>query len=115
MASTMAAVRYRQIGSDPQTRRDVSVVCFGAMLLGTAVDEPASFALLDRYIAAGGTFLDTANNYAFWLTGSQGGESEAVLGRWRHSRGITDEVVVATKLGAVRAGRARASRMPAPG
>ena len=96
----MATVRYRQIGSDPRTRRDVSVLCFGAMLLGTAVDEPASFALLDRYVAAGGTFLDTANNYAFWLTGSQGGESEAVLGRWRRSRGITDEVVVATKLGA---------------
>ena len=93
-------MRYRHIGSDPQTRREVSVLCFGAMLLGTAVDEAASFALLDRFVAAGGTFLDTANNYAFWLTGSQGGESEAVLGRWRRSRGIRDEVVVATKLGA---------------
>jgi aryl-alcohol dehydrogenase-like predicted oxidoreductase len=93
-------VRYRHIGEDPDTRREVSVLCFGAMLLGTAVDEPASFALLDRFTAAGGTFIDTANNYAFWLTGSQGGESEALLGRWRQSRGITDEVIIATKLGA---------------
>lgn len=91
---------YRQIGSDPRARRDVSVLCFGAMLLGTAVDEPTAFALLDRFVAAGGTFIDTSNNYAFWLTGSQGGESEALLGRWRRSRGITDEVVIATKLGA---------------
>jgi aryl-alcohol dehydrogenase-like predicted oxidoreductase len=96
----MATMRYRQVGSDPRTRRDVSVLCFGAMLLGTAVDEPTAFALLDRFVAAGGTFVDTANNYAFWLTGSQGGESEALLGRWRRSNGISDEVVVATKLGA---------------
>jgi aryl-alcohol dehydrogenase-like predicted oxidoreductase len=63
---------YRQIGSDPRARRDVSVLCFGAMLLGSAVDEPTAFALLDRFVAAGGTFIDTSNNYAFWLTGSQG-------------------------------------------
>jgi len=50
-------------------------------------------------VEAGGTFLDTANNYAFWVNGTQGGESEALLGRWRRSRGITDEVVIATKLG----------------
>ena len=92
-------MRYRQIGEHPETRREVSVLCFGAMLLGTAVDEPTAFALLDRFAAAGGTFIDTANNYAFWLTGSQGGESEVLLGRWRRSRGITDEVVIATKLG----------------
>jgi aryl-alcohol dehydrogenase-like predicted oxidoreductase len=35
----------------------------------------------DRYVAAGGAFLDTANNYAFWVEGGHGGESEALLGR----------------------------------
>jgi aryl-alcohol dehydrogenase-like predicted oxidoreductase len=69
------------------------------MSFGTAIDEKTSFALLDRYVEAGGTFIDTADSYAFWNTGGQGGESEVLLGRWRRSRGIGDEVVIATKLG----------------
>lgn len=35
------------------------------MLFGTRTDEATSFAVLDRYVEAGGTFVDTANNYAF--------------------------------------------------
>ena len=92
-------MKYRMIGQDPRTRREVSVLSLGAMLFGTATDEATSFAILDRYVEAGGTFVDTSDNYAFWFNGSQGGESEQLLGRWRRSRGITDEVVVATKLG----------------
>lgn len=92
-------MRYRTIGLRPETRREVSVLSLGAMLFGTRTDEPTSFAILDRYVEAGGTFIDTANNYAYWVNGTQGGESEALLGRWRRSRGITDEVVIATKLG----------------
>src|SRR3569833_1555125 len=92
-------MRYRTLGTDPRTRRDVSVLCLGAMLLGTVTDEATSMAILDRYAEAGGTFVDTANNYAFWVNGTQGGESEELLGRWRRSRGVGDEIVVATKLG----------------
>lgn len=93
-------MRYRTIGTDPATRREVSVLSLGAMLFGTATDEATSFAILDRYVEAGGTFIDTSDNYAFWQNGGQGGESEELLGRWRRSRGIGDEVVIATKLGA---------------
>ncbi|SDJ53042.1 aldo/keto reductase [Streptomyces indicus] len=93
-------MRYRTIGSSPATRREVSVLSLGAMLFGTRTDEATAFALLDRFVEAGGTFIDTSDNYAFWETGSQGGESETVLGNWRRSRGIGDEIVIATKLGA---------------
>ncbi|GAA2119683.1 aldo/keto reductase [Streptomyces synnematoformans] len=93
-------MKYRTIGTDPQRRREVSVLSLGAMLFGTATDEETSFAILDRYVEAGGTFVDTSDNYAFWVNGLQGGESESLLGRWRRSRGIGDEVVIATKLGA---------------
>ncbi|MET8065718.1 aldo/keto reductase [Micromonospora sp. NPDC005313] len=93
-------MRYRTIGTDPATRREVSVLSLGAMLFGTATDEATSFAILDRYVEAGGTFIDTSDNYAFWQNGGQGGESEELLGRWRRSRGIGGEVVIATKLGA---------------
>jgi aryl-alcohol dehydrogenase-like predicted oxidoreductase len=92
-------MKYRTIGTDPKTRREVSVLSLGAMHFGTATDEATSFALLDRYVQAGGTFVDTADNYAFWV-GTQGGESEELLGRWRRSRGVGDEIVIATKLGA---------------
>ena len=93
-------MKYRTIGTDPKTRREVSVLSLGAMHFGTATDEATSFAILDRYVAAGGTFIDTADNYAFWVNGTQGGESEELLGRWRRSRGVGDEIVIATKLGA---------------
>jgi aryl-alcohol dehydrogenase-like predicted oxidoreductase len=92
-------MKYRLIGKDPKARREVSVLSLGAMLFGTATDEPTSFAILDRYVEAGGSFIDTADNYAFWINGTQGGESEELLGRWRRSRGVGDEVVIATKLG----------------
>jgi aryl-alcohol dehydrogenase-like predicted oxidoreductase len=92
-------MKFRTIGHDPKTRREVSVLSLGAMLFGTATDEPTSLAILDRYVEAGGTFIDTANNYAYWINGSQGGESEDLLGRWRRSRGVGDEIVIATKLG----------------
>jgi aryl-alcohol dehydrogenase-like predicted oxidoreductase len=92
-------MKYRTIGTDPTTRREVSVLSLGTMHFGTATDEATSFAILDRYVQAGGTFIDTADNYGFW-TGTQGGESEELLGRWRRSRGVGEDIVIATKLGA---------------
>ncbi len=79
---------------------EVSVLSLGAMLMGSRTDEATSLAILDRYVEAGGTFIDTSGNYAFWVNGTQGGESEELLGRWRRSRGIGDKIVIATKVGA---------------
>ena len=93
-------MKYRVIGTDQRTRREVSVLSLGAMHFGTATDEATSFAILDRYAEAGGTFIDTSGNYAFWANGTQGGESEELLGRWRRSRRVGDEIVIATKVGA---------------
>ncbi|MCI3151003.1 aldo/keto reductase [Streptomyces sp. GB4-14] len=92
-------MKYRTIGTGPN-RREVSVLALGAMLFGSVTDEKTSFALLDRYVEAGGNFIDTSDNYAFWTDGGQGGQSEELLGRWRRSRGAGAEIVVATKLGA---------------
>jgi aryl-alcohol dehydrogenase-like predicted oxidoreductase len=105
-------MKYRMIGKDPKTRRGVSVLSLGAMLFGTATDEPTSFAILDRYVEAGGSFIDTADNYAFWINGTQGGESEELLGRWRRSRGVGDEIVIATSSGGDRSPPASASPRP---
>jgi aryl-alcohol dehydrogenase-like predicted oxidoreductase len=69
------------------------------MFFGTRVDEERPMRLLDRHTAAGGAFLDTANNYAFWVPGGRGGESETLLGRWMRRRSNRDRVFVATKIG----------------
>ncbi|MGW6208699.1 aldo/keto reductase [Streptomyces sp. NPDC055089] len=93
-------MRYRTIGTDPATRREVSVLALGAMLFGSVTDEKTSFAILDHFVEAGGTFIDTSDNYAYWVEGGLGGQSERLLGKWRRSRGVGDEIVIATKLGA---------------
>jgi aryl-alcohol dehydrogenase-like predicted oxidoreductase len=81
-------------------------LALGAMFFGTQVDEPTSFALLDRFVAAGGTLVDTANSYAFWVDPSGvGGQSEQIVGRWLARRGGSRERVhLATKVGAAPAG-----------
>jgi len=92
-------MKYRTIGTAPATRREVSVLSLGAMLMGSRTGEATSFAILDRFVEAGGTFIDTSGNYAFWVNGTQGGESEELLGRWRRSRGIGAEIFIASKVG----------------
>ncbi|GAA4971124.1 aldo/keto reductase [Actinoplanes utahensis] len=72
----------------------------GAMYFGTRLDETSSMALLDRFVDQGGTWIDTANNYAFWADPSGvGGQSEALIGRWLASRpGMRDRVRISTKV-----------------
>lgn len=76
----------------------VSAVALGAMDYGTRVSREDAFLALDAFLDAGGTFLDTSNNYAWW-NGGEGGESERVLGEWLRARGCRDRVVLATKVG----------------
>ncbi|MER6400052.1 aldo/keto reductase [Kitasatospora sp. NPDC001603] len=75
-------------------------IALGTLGFGTIVDERTSFEILDHFVESGGTVLDTANNYAFWLDGATGDESEEVIGRWLASRGARDRVVISTKVGA---------------
>jgi len=90
-------MRQRVIG-DGRTSLTVSELCLGTMYFGYRTEEKTAFAILDRFLDAGGTFLDTANNYGQWH--GEAGESERVLGRWMRSRGVSDRMVVATKVGA---------------
>lgn len=79
----------------------VPPVAVGTMYFGTQVDPATAREILDVAVDAGATFLDTANNYAFWVEGGTGDESEETLGAWFASRpGVRDRVTVATKVGA---------------
>jgi aryl-alcohol dehydrogenase-like predicted oxidoreductase len=66
----------------------INARCLGCMFFGTRVEWPSE-RLLHRYAAAGSAFLDTANNYAFWVAGARGGESDAVLAGWIDHVGIS--------------------------
>lgn len=78
---------------------EVSVFCLGAMYFGTRNDLTSSYRLLDQYVDAGGSFIDTANIYAWWVPGFRGGESEELLGGWLRARGNRSRIFLATKVG----------------
>lgn len=82
----------------PGIGRAVSRLCLGGNRFGGALDEAASFALLDAFIEAGGNFIDTAHVYADWVPGAGKSSSEKTIGRWLRSNGAAD-VVTATKGG----------------
>jgi aryl-alcohol dehydrogenase-like predicted oxidoreductase len=79
------------------TALNVSMFCIGGQSFGTRDKEELVHPILDRYVEAGGNFLDTANMYATWL--GQGGESETLLGAWMKQRENRNRMVVASKVG----------------
>ncbi|KAG7443511.1 Aldo/keto reductase [Guyanagaster necrorhizus] len=76
----------------------VSPLQLGGMSIGDkwvkfgmgSMDKESSFKLLDAYYDMGGNFIDTANGY-------QDESSEEFIGEWMQSKGIRDQIVVATK------------------
>jgi len=93
-------MRYRTI-SNGSTSFEVSTLCLGTMFFGTRTDTATSLEILERFADAGGTFVDTANNYNAWV-GGHGRDSEDVLGEWIRRRGGLGDVRLATKLGAAK-------------
>jgi aryl-alcohol dehydrogenase-like predicted oxidoreductase len=73
-----------------KTGLKVSELCLGAMTFGRETSEPDSRLMLDRFVSAGGNFIDTADVY------SQGA-SEEILGRWLKDQ-PRDSLVIATKV-----------------
>ena len=86
----------KRIGTTDLT---VHPLCLGGNVFGWGADETESFRVLDAYADAGGNFVDTADVYSAWVDGNEGGESEAIIGRWMAARGNRDRMVIATKVG----------------
>ncbi len=91
-------MEYRTLGS---SGLKVSTLCLGAMTFGEpsegsmmhgiAADESTAFEMIDRALAAGVNFIDTADVYG------NDGLSERVLGRWFDKSQRRNDVVLATK------------------
>jgi len=88
-----------------KTDLEVSAYCYGTNMLGSALDQGLSNAILDCFTANGGNFIDTARMYGDWVPGIPAGASERAIGGWLKTRS-RDGLVIATKGGGmdVRAG-----------
>src|SRR6476659_9320968 len=89
-------MKRRRLG---RTSFEIAPLAFGGNVFGWTADETTSFRLLDAFVAAGFNFIDTADVYSKWAPGNQGGESEAIIGRWLKKSGKRNQVVIATKVG----------------
>jgi aryl-alcohol dehydrogenase-like predicted oxidoreductase len=82
------------------SKLNTSVLGLGAMNFGTTTSEEDSFKLINEYIANDGNFIDTSNNYAIW-NGGDGTQSEKTIGKWIQKYSQRNDIVIATKLGAL--------------
>lgn len=80
-------MRYGEISG---VNKPVARVVQGSTMIGSDLDEAQSFALLDQIYELGCNTIDTAHVYS-------GGESERIIGRWMHARGVRDKLVLITK------------------
>ena len=78
---------------------EIAPLVLGGNVFGWTADEDTSFAILDAFVDAGGTMIDTADVYSAWVPGHVGGESETVIGKWLKTDGKRDKVQIATKVG----------------
>jgi len=77
----------------------VAPLVFGGNVFGWTADERTSFSILDAFVDHGLNFVDTADVYSAWVDGHQGGESEAIIGKWFKESGKRHKIVLATKVG----------------
>jgi aryl-alcohol dehydrogenase-like predicted oxidoreductase len=78
---------------------EVSPLAFGGNVFGWTADETMSFRLLDAFVAEGFNLIDTADVYARWVQGLEGGESETIIGKWLKRSGKRQSIIIATKVG----------------
>lgn len=87
-------MRYTNLG---KSTMKVSRICLGTMHFGNRTPEDEAFAIMDRALAMGINFWDTANVYSG--PGELRGTSEAIIGRYFQARpGSRERVVLATKV-----------------
>lgn len=84
---------YVTLGQSPLK---VSRICLGTMTFGQQNSEAEGHAQLDRALAAGINFIDTAEMYAVPPTAESYGKTEQIVGNWL-KRQARDQVILATK------------------
>ena len=78
------------------TDLDVSELCLGTNMFGTAAPQAQAEELLNTFVALGGNFIDTAHSYGDWIPDAPRSASEHVIGNWLQKKN-RKEIVLATK------------------
>ena len=86
---------YSNLG---HTDLEVSRICLGTMTFGEQNTEAEAHAQLDRAVAAGINFIDTAEMYPVPPRAETQGLTESYIGSWLARRGRRDELVIASKV-----------------
>jgi aryl-alcohol dehydrogenase-like predicted oxidoreductase len=79
-----------------RTDLDVSELCLGTNMFGTATPQAQAEEILDTFVALGGNFIDTAHSYGDWIPTAPRSASEHVIGAWLRKKNRAD-IVLATK------------------
>jgi aryl-alcohol dehydrogenase-like predicted oxidoreductase len=95
-------MRYVTI-RDGNEKLKVSKLMLGSIYFGTTIPDQESFYMMDTFLDAGGTMIDTARCYANWLPNGEGA-SEKAIGRWINKRGNRGSVLIGTKGGNTKQG-----------
>jgi aryl-alcohol dehydrogenase-like predicted oxidoreductase len=82
-----------------QSELETLPLALGGNVFGWTADEQTSFAILDAFVGAGFSLVDTADVYSVWAPGHAGGESETVIGNWLKRSGRRQDLLIATKVG----------------
>lgn len=84
--------------------KKLSKIGLGVSRFGTRTSDELSSEMLRRFLAAGGTLIDTARNYYEWVENGRG-KSEEFLGRWMEANGCRERIVLSTKGGVSNEGK----------
>ena len=76
----------------------IEPLVLGGNVFGWTVDEAKGFEILDAYVEAGFTAIDTAEGYPNWVPGNPPGMSETIIGKWLKARGNRQDVHIFTKV-----------------
>ena len=77
----------------------VTPICLGTMTFGEQVNEADSHAILDRSLARGVNFIDTAEMYSVPPKAETCGHTETIIGHWfAKNPGARQKLVLATKV-----------------
>ena len=87
-------MEYRRLG---RTDTKVSCLCLGTMTFGEQNTEDEAHAQLDRALAAGINFIDTAEMYPVPPQADTYGRTEQYIGTWLKARGNRHDIVLASK------------------
>jgi aryl-alcohol dehydrogenase-like predicted oxidoreductase len=87
-------MQMRKLGN---TDIEVSRLCLGTMTFGEQNTEADAHEQLDRAVAFGIDFIDTAEMYPVPPKAETQGRTEAFIGSWLKHRGSRDDVIIATK------------------